>query len=124
MIDWEEEEDRGANLAGDGRRALVVGCGLGADAEYLAGLGFATTGFDISEAAIRIAQQRHPGSPVHYLVAAIDGEGEPFEPPPWPLRRNEIDAFAADGLTAVGVEMVPVPGGSSDRRWRAQFERR
>jgi hypothetical protein len=39
-------EDR--SLTGLGRRAVVAGCGLGADAEYLAGLGFDTVGFDIS----------------------------------------------------------------------------
>ena len=39
-------------LAGGGRRALVVGCGLGADAEYIAGRGFAVLAFDISASAI------------------------------------------------------------------------
>ena len=46
---------------GHGRSGLVVGCGLGVDAGFLAGLGFATTGFDVSETAIAVARERHPG---------------------------------------------------------------
>jgi SAM-dependent methyltransferase len=67
LADWA----RRAQPAGDGRRALVVGCGPGRDAEFVAGLGFATTAFDISETAIRVARQRHPGSPVDYRVADL-----------------------------------------------------
>jgi hypothetical protein len=33
---------------GPGRRALVVGAGLGRDAEYIASLGFETVAFDVS----------------------------------------------------------------------------
>jgi len=55
-------EDRG--LTGGGRREFIVGCGLGADAEYLPRLGFDTAGFDISETAIQLARQRNPGSMV------------------------------------------------------------
>ncbi len=46
------------------QRAVVIGCGLGADAEYVASLGFDTTSFDISGTAIRLARQRFPGSAV------------------------------------------------------------
>jgi SAM-dependent methyltransferase len=67
LVDWA----RRARPAGGGRRALVVGCGPGRDAEFVAGLGFATTGFDISETAIRVARERHPGSPVDYRVADL-----------------------------------------------------
>ena len=58
-------------LNGDGRRALVVGCGLGADAEYIAGRGFAVLAFDISASAIRAARRRFPGSAVDYQVADL-----------------------------------------------------
>jgi SAM-dependent methyltransferase len=54
-----------------GRRALVVGCGLGRDAEFTAGLGFTTTAFDISDTAVRVARERHPDSPVDYVVADL-----------------------------------------------------
>lgn len=58
-------------LRGGGRRAIVVGCGLGADAEYVAGLGYNTVAFDISETAVDLARQRHPDSPVRYTVADL-----------------------------------------------------
>jgi SAM-dependent methyltransferase len=67
VVDWA----RGTNRAGGGRSALVVGCGPGRDAEFVAGLGFATTGFDISPTAIRVARERHPASPVDYRVADL-----------------------------------------------------
>jgi pimeloyl-ACP methyl ester carboxylesterase/SAM-dependent methyltransferase len=55
--------------SGDGRRGLVVGCGLGVDAAFLAEKGFATTAFDVSETAIEIARQRHAG--VDFRVADL-----------------------------------------------------
>jgi 2-polyprenyl-3-methyl-5-hydroxy-6-metoxy-1,4-benzoquinol methylase len=54
-------------LSGEGKTALVVGCGLGDDAEALAKLGFVVMGFDISPTAIAWCQQRFPDSPVNYL---------------------------------------------------------
>jgi len=58
-------------VVGGGRTALVVGCGLGRDAEFLAALGFVTTGFDIAATAVRTARERHPDSPVEYGVADL-----------------------------------------------------
>ena len=52
-----------------GKRALVVGCGLGDDAEALADYGFAVTAFDISPAAVQWCQRRFPDSKVDYTVA-------------------------------------------------------
>ncbi len=57
--------------SGDGRRALVVGCGLGYDAEFLASLGFAVTAFDIAPSAIATARRENPGSPVEYVTADL-----------------------------------------------------
>ncbi|MFI7217240.1 class I SAM-dependent methyltransferase [Micromonospora maritima] len=63
---------------GSGRRAVVVGCGFGRDAEHLAGLGFTTLAFDVSPTVVRAARRRHAGSPVRYEVADL------FAPPaPW-----------------------------------------
>jgi SAM-dependent methyltransferase len=67
LREWAEARD----LDGAGKRAVVVGSGLGADAEYLAAQGFATTGFDIAETAVRIARERHPASTVDYRVADL-----------------------------------------------------
>lgn len=55
----------------DGARAIVVGCGLGDDAEYLAGRGYATTAFDIAPAAIRGCRARYPATTVDYEVADV-----------------------------------------------------
>jgi SAM-dependent methyltransferase len=72
LVEWTAAR----GLDGRGRRALVVGCGLGDDAEHVAGLGFATVAFDISPTAIRLARRRFPGSRVDYVVADL------FAPPP------------------------------------------
>jgi SAM-dependent methyltransferase len=53
------------------RRALVVGCGLGDDAELLASLGWSVVAFDISAEAIRWARQRFPRSPVDYRAVDL-----------------------------------------------------
>jgi SAM-dependent methyltransferase len=62
---------RELEVAGDGRRALVVGCGMGRDSEHLAGLGFATVAFDFSATAIAAVRRRFPDSPVDYRVADL-----------------------------------------------------
>lgn len=58
-------------VRGDGRRALVVGAGFGADAELLAGLGFDTVAFDVAPTAVRAARERVPGTVVDYRVADL-----------------------------------------------------
>ncbi|WP_433517591.1 methyltransferase domain-containing protein [Nonomuraea sp. CA-143628] len=57
--------------SGAGRRALVVGCGLGDDAEYVARFGYDTVAFDVSESAVRLAQERFPDSTVDYRAADL-----------------------------------------------------
>ncbi|GAA0798026.1 class I SAM-dependent methyltransferase [Spirilliplanes yamanashiensis] len=160
-------------VEGRGRRALVVGCGLGDDAEHVAGLGFEVTAFDVAETAVRTARARHPGSAVRYrtadltdppaqwagawdlvvesltvqsvprslrplvtrhiagfvapggtllLLAGVLPDGVDEEDgPPWRLRRDEVDAFAAAGLTAADVERFT--GDDGRTRWRAVFSR-
>lgn len=56
---------------GDGRRAVVVGAALGADAEALAAAGWTTVAFDVSPAAVRLVQERHPESEVDYRLADL-----------------------------------------------------
>ena len=57
------------NVEGRGQRALVVGCGLGDDAEALSGVGFKVTGFDVSPSAIAWCQKRFPDTSVNYVVS-------------------------------------------------------
>ena len=56
---------------GAGRRAAVVGAGLGADAELLAARGWRTTAFDISPSAVAAVRDRYPESEVDYRVADL-----------------------------------------------------
>ncbi len=55
----------------DGASALVVACGLGDDAEELAGRGYRVTAFDVSPTAIERCRQRFPASHVDYVVADV-----------------------------------------------------
>jgi SAM-dependent methyltransferase len=52
-------------------RVLVVGCGLGDDAEYLAKLGAKVTAFDLSQTAIDWCQHRFPRSQVNYQAVDL-----------------------------------------------------
>ncbi|MEZ4735912.1 MAG: methyltransferase domain-containing protein [Caldilineaceae bacterium] len=58
-------------LQGNGRRALVIGCGLGDDAEELARRGFQVVAFDLSPTAVAWCQERFPQSAVTYVVADL-----------------------------------------------------
>jgi SAM-dependent methyltransferase len=67
LVEWTEARE----LDGRGERALVVGCGLGGDAEHVAALGFDTVAFDVAAAAVRAARRRYPGSNVRYVTADL-----------------------------------------------------
>lgn len=162
-------------LDGTGKRAVVVGCGFGHDAEFVATLGYDTTAFDISPSGIRMAQERHPGSPVNYVVASVleppaewvrafdlvveistvqalpramraevteaignlvapggtlivistaqQGPVDDADYGPWPLTRDEVEAFTTVGLNAVEVIQAEDAEDPSIRRWRAEFRR-
>ena len=56
---------------GPDRSCLVVGCGLGDDAEALASAGYAVTAFDIAPTAIAAARRRFPETRVRYEVADV-----------------------------------------------------
>jgi 2-polyprenyl-3-methyl-5-hydroxy-6-metoxy-1,4-benzoquinol methylase len=67
LAEWCERE----GLPRPGQRVVVVGCGLGDDAEYLAGRGAVVTAFDISETAIAWCRRRFPESAVRYAVGNL-----------------------------------------------------
>jgi SAM-dependent methyltransferase len=71
LADWTAEHG-----PGDGRSAVVVGCGLGGDSEHLARAGWSTTAFDISPSAVAAGRDRDPDSPVDYR------EGNLLDPAP------------------------------------------
>lgn len=157
-----------------GRPCLVVGCGLGDDAEYLAGAGGRVTAFDLSETAVRWCQRRFPGSRAAYdvanllsppaewarrfefvfeantlqalpadlrarAIACVAGfvapggtllvvcrgrePDEPMEGPPWPLVREEVEAFSRLGLREVSYQDLIVDGDPPVRRFVAEFQR-
>lgn len=56
-------------------RALVIGCGLGDDAEVLLDAGCEVTAVDVADTAIRWCRERFPDSAVNYRVADM------FDPP-------------------------------------------
>jgi SAM-dependent methyltransferase len=71
LIEWAAAPDSPERRAGAGKKALVVGCGLGYDAEYLARLGYAVTAFDIAPTAIERAIRENPGTRVSYVTADL-----------------------------------------------------
>lgn len=71
LASWLQKHPQG----GKGKTALVVGCGLGDDAEALASQGFKVTAFDVAQTAIAWCKQRFPQSQVTYQVADV------FAPP-------------------------------------------
>ena len=91
LVDWAHDRP------GAGRRALVVGCGLGRDSEYLASLGYETVAFDVSPTAVESTRQRHPDTVVDYRAADL------FDPPAeW---RHAFD-LVVESMT---VQALPVP---------------
>lgn len=51
-----------------GKTAIVIGCGVGDDAEALSEHGYEVTAFDISPEAIKLCKNRYPDTKVNYLV--------------------------------------------------------
>lgn len=115
---------------GAGRTALVVGCGHGMDAEFVAGLGFSTTAFDISPSAVRTARERFPDSVVDYRsadlldapaawTAAFDLVVESYTVQSLPRTLRSTATAAVGRFVAPGGELVVVasalaPGDSPD----------
>ena len=67
LVEWLKENP----LHTLGKKAVVVGCGVGDDAEAIAAYGYEVTAFDIAPSAIELCKNRYPESPVDYLVADL-----------------------------------------------------
>ena len=113
------------NLRGDGRKALVVGCGLGDDAVYLDELGFKVTAFDISKTAIDWAKRLHNDKGIQFEVVDLFESPRKWlgafefvleiytiQPLPIEMRSSVIDAVAA--FVANGGKLLVVTRGRED----------
>jgi SAM-dependent methyltransferase len=67
VVEWFEREQ----IKAGGKSAVVIGCGLGDDAEYLAVKGYKVTAFDISPTAVAWCRGRFPQTQVSYQVADL-----------------------------------------------------
>ena len=91
-------------------RALVIGCGLGDDAEWLASRGWSVVAFDISAEAIRWARERFPQSNVDYRTVDL------FDAPPeW---RRQFD-LVVEVYTLQVLPPAPAGAGAGGLRARA-----
>jgi 2-polyprenyl-3-methyl-5-hydroxy-6-metoxy-1,4-benzoquinol methylase len=105
-----------------GAAAVVVGCGLGDDAEALSRRGYDVVAFDVSPSAIGWAKERFPETSVQYRVANL------FELPPsmeggfdlvfeaytiqaLPAAVRDVPIAAVASLVAPGGELLAVMRG-------------
>lgn len=121
FVEWLEKN----KPDGRGKKAIVVGCGLGDDAEELAKYGFEVTAFDISPTAIEWAKKLYPKTKVNYIVADLfylpkDWPGAfdfvleiyTIQPLPIELRAQTIEKIA--GLVKTGGEILVICRGRDD----------
>lgn len=67
LVNWIKEN----KIQKKSKKACVVGCGVGDDAEALNKLGFDVTAFDIAPSAIDLCKNRYKNTKVNYLVADL-----------------------------------------------------
>lgn len=67
LVKWLEKK----LVTKESKKAIVIGCGVGDDAQALASFGFKVTAFDISPSAIELCINRYPNSKVNYIVADL-----------------------------------------------------
>ena len=129
-IHWADEEsnpwlvewlDQQGGLT-SGLRAVVVGCGLGDDAEELSRRGHQVVAFDLSETAIEWAKSRFPDTTVEYLQADLFDlptvigtydfvfEAYTLQVLPIPMRSKAVSAIA--GLVCESGQLLVVCRGS------------
>ncbi len=100
---------------GAGRSAVVVGCGLGDDAEALVAHGFDVTAFDVSPTAVAWCRERFPQSSVAYCVAYLFAlPGDFVGAFDFVLESLTVQALPIDLRSAAiaGVASLVAPGGT------------
>ncbi len=118
FVRWTQD----ANLRGNGRTALVVGCGLGDDAKFLDDLGFRVTAFDVSPKAIEWARKIHTDTEIAFQTADLFNAPEEWKNAfdfvlevytiqalPLNLREKTIDAIS--NFVAENGELIVVTRG-------------
>ncbi len=119
---WDEKHP----LKGGGKKAIVVGCGLGDDAKFLAERGFRVTAFDISPTAIEWAKKLYGDDPaIEFHVADLFNvpdewkkgfdlvlEVYTIQPLPMEIRADVIKAIA--GFVGEEGELLVVTRGRED----------
>jgi SAM-dependent methyltransferase len=112
-------------LRGNGRKALVVGCGLGDDAVFLDDLGFKVTAFDISPTAIEWAKKLSADRDIRFeamdlfepyrdWLGSFDFVLEIYTIQPLPLAMREKTIDAISQFVSPGGELVVVTRGRED----------
>jgi SAM-dependent methyltransferase len=118
LLRWLE----GQAISAKGAPAVVVGCGLGDDAEELSRRGYEVVAFDVSPSAIEWAKERFPETSVQYRVAdlfelpasmegAFDLAFEAYTIQALPHAVREVAIAAVAGLVAPGGELLAVMRG-------------
>ena len=115
LVEWDKDKIN----PGEGKSALVVACGLGDEAKYLADRGYNVMAFDISETAIEWAKKVYGDGVAEFLVADMfDAPGDwengfdlvievyTIQALPQDLRDKSIDAISS--FVAPGGELVAV----------------
>ena len=67
LVNWIKENP----IQKSDKKACVIGCGVGDDAQALSELGFEVVAFDISPSAIELCKKRYPDTKVEYVVADL-----------------------------------------------------
>jgi hypothetical protein len=67
LVEWLEKNPINKKI----KKACVIGCGVGDDAQALSEFGFDVTAFDISPSAIELCINRYPNTKVDYIVADL-----------------------------------------------------
>ena len=67
LVSWLEKN----HINKENKKACVIGCGVGDDAEALSKFGFEVTAFDISVTAIELCKNRYKDTKVNYVVADL-----------------------------------------------------
>lgn len=67
LVEWLEKNP----INKKNKKACVIGCGVGDDAQALSEFGFDVTAFDISPSAIELCINRYPNTKVEYIVADL-----------------------------------------------------